>query len=293
MLLPLLIAGVKGDGGVLLRGTDVSVAAFYTGAGVFALAAVVFVSLLVSDTLKKQKFSVTSMMIVSIAGLAYLTMAFGFGRVYRDKDGAEIYYARYVDWALTTPLLLYDACTLAGATMPYKMVIIFLDILMILLGLFGALTNQYTQTWAYFALGCVAFLPILYFLLMHFRRFLNPEVRRAYGAQMYFLSALWFVYPVVWALSPDGASVISSDAATIWYLILDVTAKAVYGSLLLTLHRHALPYAEGEIQDEPADHRQQPPRFMDPLSPGGKNRLKYRGSVTANAKEEEMARLHA
>jgi len=42
-----------------------------------------------------------------IASLAYLVMALGYGYTTRCEDGRQFFYARYIDWAITTPLLLY------------------------------------------------------------------------------------------------------------------------------------------------------------------------------------------
>ena len=60
----------------------------------------------------KKYFHVITTMITGIAALAYLTMAGGYGNIIRD-DGRQFFYARYIDWAVTTPLLLLDLAGLA------------------------------------------------------------------------------------------------------------------------------------------------------------------------------------
>merc|ERR1719230_2522800 len=49
---------------------------------------------------------------VAFLGLAMPT---GHGVYIREFDGREFFYARYVDWAFTTPLQLLDICGFAGA----------------------------------------------------------------------------------------------------------------------------------------------------------------------------------
>ena len=48
-----------------------------------------------------------SLLICGLASLAYLSMATGNGSMVR-ADGRVFYWARYIDWLVTTPLLLYE-----------------------------------------------------------------------------------------------------------------------------------------------------------------------------------------
>jgi len=59
----------------------------------------------VSDAIKRARAICGA--ICLIASLAYLTMALGYGYTIRCDDGRQFFYARYIDWAITTPLLLY------------------------------------------------------------------------------------------------------------------------------------------------------------------------------------------
>jgi len=70
---------------------------------------------------------------------------YAFVKVYRETNTARaIYYARYVDWTITTPLLLLDILLLAGLSVGDTLWIVFADIGMIVTGLFGALLpNRY------------------------------------------------------------------------------------------------------------------------------------------------------
>merc|ERR1712100_50682 len=65
-----------------------------------------------------------------IASLAYLTMATGHG-YYTRCDGRQFYFARYIDWVLTTPLMLHSLVHFAGASDDTFIYMFFMDVLMI------------------------------------------------------------------------------------------------------------------------------------------------------------------
>lgn len=47
---------------------------------------------------------------------------------------------------------------------------------------------------------------------------------------------LWFLYPIAWGLC-EGGNLISPDSEAIFYGILDLLAKPVFGALLIWGHR--------------------------------------------------------
>jgi len=210
-------------------------------------AAIFFISVIKARTEKIRKFSATSVIICSVAATAYMSMAFQQGYV-RKENGRQFYYARYVDWAITTPLLLYELASLAGAGTTLTGLIIILDIIMVVTGLFGGLSVRRGPTWVWFGMGCLAFLPIFYIVIFHFRKFLNDHTRRAYTVQSTLLIVLWTIYPICWGLT-DGGYIISVDYEHLWFAILDVIAKCLYSAFTLFLFRSALPYSEGYVAD--------------------------------------------
>jgi bacteriorhodopsin len=70
---------------------------------------------------------------------------------------------RYIDWVITTPLLLTDLLLTAGMPWPSILFVILVDEIMIVTGLAGALVRT-SYKWGYFVFGCVALLYILYVL---------------------------------------------------------------------------------------------------------------------------------
>ena len=97
----------------------------------------------------------------------------------------------------------------------------------------------------------VAFVPILYLVLVDYLKYKRPEVSVAYNTHAMYLAVLWILYPIAVGLGTDG-EVISSDAETVWITILDILAKTVSGSILLSIFRTSLPFGEGLLADYPA-----------------------------------------
>jgi bacteriorhodopsin len=183
----------------------------------------------------KRYFHIVTMLICAIASLAYLTMASGSGFIIR-ADGRQFFYARYIDWALTTPLQLLDLCGLAGASADTTLFLMATDFLMIVSGAVGALLNTYPNKWFFWCFGMFFFMPILYFLTLG----LNDKADQTGAAaaavfkKVALLTAVsWSAYPAVWVFG-EGAGLISADNECIAYTLLDITAKSVFGFLIIS-----------------------------------------------------------
>eukprot|EP01117_Protostelium_nocturnum_P010864 TRINITY_DN391_c0_g1_i1.p1 TRINITY_DN391_c0_g1~~TRINITY_DN391_c0_g1_i1.p1 ORF type:complete len:304 (-),score=61.08 TRINITY_DN391_c0_g1_i1:138-1049(-) len=205
------------------------------------------ISGLAGRTEKIQKFSFTSAAICCIAAVAYMSMAFQQGFT-RKENGRQLYYARYIDWMITTPLLLWEIFNLAGAPVHLTFMAIVLDAIMVITGLFGGLSVRRAPTWIWFGMGCLAFIPIFHLLLIHNRKYLNQHTRKPYTILSWYLIIVWMVYPIAWGLT-DGGYIISVDYQHLWFAILDVIAKCIFGAVTLFIFRKTLPYSEGYIAD--------------------------------------------
>ncbi|PXA94706.1 hypothetical protein DMC47_20320 [Nostoc sp. 3335mG] len=188
-----------------------------------------------------------------IAATAYLAMAFGIGTVVKG-DGSATYFARYADWTVTTPILLSSLVLLAfhergktGEVGGYLTAIIVLDVLMIETGLISSLAEAPLTKWVWYAWSCAAFLGVLYLLWGPLRAMAverGSALGEAYRKNVTFLTVIWFLYPIVFLIGPEGLKIIT-DPASVWaILIMDILAKVVYafyaaGNLEKALHEHA------------------------------------------------------
>lgn len=112
----------------------------------------------------------------------------------------EVYWARYVDWSVTTPLLLLDLCLLAGLSGANILVAIVADVIMILTGLFAAFTaNNEGAKWGWYAMACLAYLVVIYQLAYNGRGVVkNKDSKTAtfFSAIAGYTLVLWTVYPM-------------------------------------------------------------------------------------------------
>ena len=152
--------------------------------------------------------------------------------------GRLFYYARYVDWLFTTPLLLLSLCY-AGMHSGLRRGslvagLLLSDILMIVTAfLFGAIDITWMK-WTWFLVSCIAFLPVYYVMwgpLLEQSRLETAPAQANYRRNAMLLSILWALYPVLLALSTDGLGVLGDATGVALIMILDVTSKVVYGLL--------------------------------------------------------------
>ena len=181
-----------------------------------------------------------------IAACSYLAMATGQGLVILPTDAAVaagaatptrvFYFARYIDWTFTTPLLLVSLGLTAMHAGPrrygYILGAVLADVIMIVTAfIFGASEQDWTK-WTWFIVSCVAFLGVYYVIWkpqMEANRTERDDVQSSYRRFAGILSVVWLVYPVILAVAPDGAGIVSDAFSVLVIAVLDVVAKVIYG----------------------------------------------------------------
>jgi bacteriorhodopsin len=185
-------------------------------------------------------YEYTIAMVIPIwSGLAYTAMALGQGSLI--VDGREVYVARYVDWIVTTPLLLW---ALASTAMFYRRLdkaliggLMFTDAVMILSGLAADLTQDPPIKWFWYSIGCICLAIILWITWGPLRRIAHDQphgLGKAYTKAAAYLSLLWLGYPLVWALGPSGLGILDSATDTMLFVFLPILSKV--GFSILDLH---------------------------------------------------------
>ena len=126
-------------------------------------AAFVFLGLAMRKHRRDRIFHYITAAVVFVAAIAYFSMGSNLGftpievefrRSNPKVSGVyrEIFYVRYIDWFITTPLLLMDLLLTAGMPWPTILWVIFVDEVMIVTGLVGALVRS-SYKWGYFTFG--------------------------------------------------------------------------------------------------------------------------------------------
>lgn len=159
-------------------------------------------------------FHILTAFITTFAMISYYAMAVGDGigqnkivETIKNTHGPdvksvtyrEVYWARYVDWSVTTPLLLLDLCLLAGLPGANILVAVVADIIMVLTGLFAAFTVEEGPKWGWYAIACIAYLVIVYQLGFNGRGIVQGKDQKTatfFSAIAGFTLILWTVYPV-------------------------------------------------------------------------------------------------
>ena len=207
----------------------------YIGFTMMLLASIMCGYFAYSQETGRRTLHYVSLILCGIASLSYLSMATHNGYVVRP-DGRVFFYARYIDWLLTTPLLLYDLAAVAGLERGKTFGVIGLDILMVIFGLIGALSLSPDWRWLFWAFGMLTFAPIVYVLWSTFEtqavEGADDRARKLYSKLLSLTVITWAAYPVVWAVG-EGAGVIDQTSEVLMYMILDVIAKGVFAFLLL------------------------------------------------------------
>lgn len=111
----------------------------------------------------------------------------------------SVYWARYVDWSITTPLLLLDLALLAGLSGANILVALVADVIMILGGLFAAFGKNSSQTWGWYIWACLAYLVIVYQLAFNGRTAVankDSKTKTFYASIAGFTLILWTLYPM-------------------------------------------------------------------------------------------------
>ena len=144
--------------------------------------------------------------------------AWAYWNMIRDPHNLDRY--RYTDWVFTTPLMLLAILIVNGAPTSKMAIVIVLDLLMIGAGYLGVKEQEKTKKRTLFALGCAAFLPILYILF---------QMKKTKYA-IYLTLAMWTLYPLVWLADEEQA--IEKRTTNISYAIMDVVAKVGLVNLL-------------------------------------------------------------
>lgn len=141
------------------------------------------------------------------------------GEVY---DWSKISQTRYLDWSITTPIMLLVLCIVLGnninkpVTFGIFIVIVLLNFLMLFLGYLGE-TYKIDRFTASF-LGFVPFFAMFYLI---FARFVLPRYRFDNYVIFSIYVGIWSMYGVVYLLEEEGKNIAMN--------ILDLISKCCVG----------------------------------------------------------------
>ncbi len=168
---------------------------------------------------ERQSVAVTSAVYCLMAAImyAFINYKYGIGTdALRNGDYPTV--LRYIDWLVTTPLIVYKFPELLGGddAPAIAVLVIVADIMMILFGFAGetsinAAKGATVIGWAMFGVGCLAWMFIIFILYSSVSAAASEKlgpIREALGRLKLFIVFGWLIYPLGFLLtlisnSPD------------------------------------------------------------------------------------------
>eukprot|EP00741_Cyanophora_paradoxa_P003865 tig00000734_g3759.t1 len=160
---------------------------FWIEFGIQAAMFTLFLILTLRREEHKRRFHYITTLYSGISTMAYYCMARGQGSValfdtWSNGDFSPyrvFYYARYIDWFLTVPLIILNLCLLASATKALTIV-------------------------GWFGISNMCFIPIIVAWVTVLRknaREKSPEVEKTYNILIIISIIAWFAYPLIWIIA--------------------------------------------------------------------------------------------
>ena len=201
--------------------------------------------------LERDTLSIEFRSAATIAGIYTAIAAFMYWKMHTmvgtTGDAASVValptHFRYIDWIVTTPLMLMNLMVLLQVSEDKRglvIVMIAADVFMIVFGFFGErysrMPGMEFQAWVMFGMGCLAYLILLYMMysvLSDTARGKVAPVQRAFLRMRLFILLGWSIYPlgfIIGMLAPDDGFKIARELV---YNIADLINKPGLGLVAL------------------------------------------------------------
>ncbi len=193
---------------------------------------------------------------MTVAGLVTGVACFHYFRmagIYSQGDFPTEY--RYIDWIITTPLLLLKFPLLLGLGKDGKKFLIpllVLDVLMVVTAYIAEISPIGGVTWwAFFLIACLFELGIVYLLFNKMRASIGAApapIAKSLRLMRMFIFVGWLIYPIGFLMALAGP--MGESLREIFYNIADVINKVGFG-----LVAYAGIKAMGDLEAESANSR--------------------------------------
>jgi len=224
------------DGTLTTHGSDFYWAFF----SLFAVAAIAFgVFSLRADRANRIFYNLATVILV-ISSVGYFTLASNLGQTsvlaeYSAKQVAgyrEIFYARFIDYFLTLPLVVLAPLLLTDLLYSQIAPVLFaVDFAVVNLLIASLIPSIYK--WAYYTFALASIVYVAFVLLFTGRRgAVRLEVGTHYTVVSGVIVLVFAVYPLAFGLS-QGANVISLDSEAVFFGVLDLILKPILSTYFI------------------------------------------------------------
>lgn len=176
-----------------------------------------------------------SAVVVGIAGYHYYRIWEAFAHGHMNEG------YRYADWLITVPLLIVELLIVLGVSTEQRKALmktlIPATVLMIGLGYPGEVAESSGTKWLFWVLAMLPFAYILWTLYGQLQAAAGretPAVSAAIKNATMVLLVTWLVYPIAYLFPVfDADSANLETLRQVGYTVADITAKALYGLMVL------------------------------------------------------------
>ncbi|KAJ5698079.1 Rhodopsin archaeal/bacterial/fungal [Penicillium macrosclerotiorum] len=217
------------------------------------LSSLVFYTLSARAPLSKRVFHTLTSLITTISFFVYLALATGQGITWKhiyvinhhkhvpnttDEFFRQVLWLRYVNWALTTPLILINFALVSGLPGANMLVAIAANLAMLAAGLLGSFAGHTPQRWVWLTLSCISYLVMLHHGGFHAQRAVQNKddpTRRFFTSLSGSFFAVFALFPISLAAGALALKA-SVDAETVILAIVDIFTQGLLGYWLLLSH---------------------------------------------------------
>jgi len=172
--------------------------------------------------------------ILTTTALAYFAMASDLGSTpiateFRTQGTRAIWYVRFVEWIITTPMLLTFLFLGSGLALSDLFVVSFMGVFTFVTLLVGALVTS-VYKWGFYVFSIAAMFYIFYEFFVPgpgTARNLGAPHLNAFRSGTGILALTFVLYEIAWGVS-EGGNVISPTGEMVFYGILDLLSKPVF-----------------------------------------------------------------
>jgi bacteriorhodopsin len=217
-----------------------------------AISALAFYSLAARAQVQKRLLHTLTALITTVSFLSYLAMATGEGVTYKhsvvhyphkhvpdthQEYLRQVFWVRYINWIITTPLILINIALLGGLSGANLLVAIAADLTMFVAG-FTATYSYDGRRWVWYAIAVIAFLVVGFQVGVNGARSARRGGDQHRSLFTSFSGAnllVFLLYPIILAVSPLSGR-ISVDAETVAWAVHDILTQGLFGFWLLLGH---------------------------------------------------------
>ncbi|KAJ9237793.1 hypothetical protein DTO166G5_3356 [Paecilomyces variotii] len=217
------------------------------------ISSLVFYILATRAPISKRLFHILTSLITTISFISYLAMATGDGITWshiqiheshkhvpdtKQDVFRQIFWFRYVNWILTSPLILINLALLGGMSGAHLLVAVSADLIMFGTGILASFAGHDGRKWAWFTISAIAYLVVVHQIGFNGgRAAANKDVqtKRFYSSIAGTSLVTLALYPIILAASTLSHR-ISLDAEVVIWSVFDIVAQGIFGYWLLLTH---------------------------------------------------------